>query len=697
MQEYDAREIEWGKEQLRLEKQRERQRRFYAKQKLKEQSMNEENNTDVVNEQVTCSDDESSENKADRMDEKGDKFGQRWQDYKQHFSWVKYLDHCGKNKGLTKAAPLKLWSEPFPYSKCLFRPGMKLEGIDPCHQSLFCVMTVAVVDGHRVRLHFDGYSDVHDFWVNADSPNIFQAGWCEKNGRQLETPPGIVGFSWKAYLEHCKATAAPRQGFSTRNSCTVMPPSNFRVGMKLEAEDRKNGWICVATVADVLDNRILVHFDGWHKDFDYWTEVTSPYVHPVGWCSDNDVYLYPPKDYTNSDSFTWHEYLQETNSTPVPARAFKPRQPKDFKVNMKLESVDKRNPMLIRVATIVDVKDYRMKLHFDGWNDIYDYWVDDDSSDIHPPTWCSKTGHFLEPPLTPEQCAEDIDNGMGCGTPGCKGYGHIKGPIYTTHHTAYGCPYSVQNVTKDLESLISDRLEVPLEKKKSKANKIVLNLETLNSCDKNNEEEESEVVTKRVRKRRKFFDEITQPESTKPKMAKTSVDDRGSSAENNVVQVKSTPAEFVGFPSVNSGNALQTSNSISNVCAVTAQSASRSCRKNEDFSVDTMVHQSVFNPGYHPKPTPPLPHSWKRHTHIIDTIGHPRANEVIHWLPIQVYKLIAKIPGCSHSASKFTEQHVDGEALLMLTQNDLVNLMGIKLGQALKIMAVIFNIKSQES
>lgn len=33
-----------------------------------------------------------------------------------------------------------------------------------------------------------------------------------------------------------------------------------------------------------------------------------------------------------------------------------------FQVNMKLEAVDKRNPILIRVATIIDKDDHRIKV-----------------------------------------------------------------------------------------------------------------------------------------------------------------------------------------------------------------------------------------------------------------------------------------------------------------------------------------------
>lgn len=69
---------------------------------------------------------------------------------------------------------------------------MRMEGNDPKHQSLFCVLSVAEVCGYRVRLHFDGYSECYDFWTNADSPYIFQVGWCEKTGKTLQPPKGIV-------------------------------------------------------------------------------------------------------------------------------------------------------------------------------------------------------------------------------------------------------------------------------------------------------------------------------------------------------------------------------------------------------------------------------------------------------------------------------------------------------------------------
>lgn len=56
--------------------------------------------------------------------------------------------------------------------------------------TLICCAVITQVCGYRLRLHFDGYSDCHDFWVNANSPDIHPAGWCESTGHKLHTPKG---------------------------------------------------------------------------------------------------------------------------------------------------------------------------------------------------------------------------------------------------------------------------------------------------------------------------------------------------------------------------------------------------------------------------------------------------------------------------------------------------------------------------
>lgn len=71
--------------------------------------------------------------------------------------------------------------------------------------------------------------------------------------------------------------------------------------MKLEAIDRKNTFlVCVATVAGVIENRILVHFDSWGDIYDYWVETSSPYIRPIGWSKENNHELTPPNGKVNN-------------------------------------------------------------------------------------------------------------------------------------------------------------------------------------------------------------------------------------------------------------------------------------------------------------------------------------------------------------------------------------------------------------
>lgn len=358
---------------------------------------------------------------------------------KRAWSWPSYLE-----EERAVAAPVKLFKEhqSFPQSRNSFKVGMKLEGLDPAHPSLFCVLSVAEIQGYRVRLHFDGYPECYDFWANADSWDLKPAGWCEKNGHKLLLPKGCKDgeFNWSTYVKNCRGQLAPKHLFKSLN--TSVTPSGFRAGMKLEAVDRKNpALICVATIAAVVDNRLLIHFDNWDDTHDYWCDASSPYIHPVGYCEEAELTLTTPAECKEPKSFSWEKYLEETGTQAAPARAFKVRPLHGFQVGMKVEAVDKRNPMLIRVATIADTEDHRLKIHFDGWSSEYDYWVETDCPDLHPVGWCQKTGHPLQYP----NGSSDLLTapGQGCPTPGCNGVGHIRGPRYGTHYTFVAQPFTV--------------------------------------------------------------------------------------------------------------------------------------------------------------------------------------------------------------------------------------------------------------
>ncbi|XP_070366293.1 polycomb protein SCMH1 isoform X18 [Equus asinus] len=71
-----------------------------------------------------------------------------------------------------------------------------------------------------------------------------------------------------------------------------------------------------------------------------------------------------------------------------------------FKMGMKLEAVDRKNPHFICPATIGEVRGSEVLVTFDGWRGAFDYWCRFDSRDIFPVGWCSLTGDNLQPPGT---------------------------------------------------------------------------------------------------------------------------------------------------------------------------------------------------------------------------------------------------------------------------------------------------------
>jgi len=65
---------------------------------------------------------------------------------------------------------------------------------------------------------------------------------------------------------------------------------------------------------------------------------------------------------------------------------------------MHVEAKDRKHPSLICAATITEVRNRRLLIHFDGWPDKYNYWCSPDTTDIHPPMWCGKNGKKVQPP-----------------------------------------------------------------------------------------------------------------------------------------------------------------------------------------------------------------------------------------------------------------------------------------------------------
>uniref|UniRef100_H0WTP8 L3MBTL histone methyl-lysine binding protein 4 n=1 Tax=Otolemur garnettii TaxID=30611 RepID=H0WTP8_OTOGA len=557
------------------------------------------------------------------------------------WSWERYL-----REQKAVAAPVELFSkdQSFPEHENGFQIGMRLEGVDPRHPSVFCVLSVAEVCGYRLRLHFDGYLSCYDFWTNAGSPDIHPVGWCEKTKHELHIPKGYRKdkFVWMDYLKACKLQNAPKKLFRNRSSNGPVP-KEFQVGMKLEAMDRKNpALVCVATIADIVGDRVLVHFDNWDDSYDYWCDVTSPYVQPVGWCQENGRTLIAPQGYPDSENFSWTEYLEATHTNAVPAEVFKMRLRHGFQPNMKLEVVDKRNPRLIRVATITDVDDQRVKVHFDGWDQKYDYWVEADSPDIHPVRWCDVTGHPLEVPHR----ANDVNILPGqavCPTPGCRGIGHIRGPRYSAHHSAFGCPYSDMNLKK--EATLHDRLREQTQ----------ANLESDSSHSKS-----------------KNICSL----SFNGKLGKVN------SQPRLVQQAKCL--KIKGKEDIDLDNLFRGPHPLPSLAERSVGQTQRA------------LPQSLFMSTVSVRPFWDLPLGREQHCKLLPGVADVQASQVAQWTVDEVAEFVQSLLGCEEHAKCFKKEQIDGKAFLLLTQTDIVKVMKIKLGPALKIYNSILMFRNSQ-
>uniref|UniRef100_A0A8D3A022 Scm like with four mbt domains 2 n=1 Tax=Scophthalmus maximus TaxID=52904 RepID=A0A8D3A022_SCOMX len=134
-------------------------------------------------------------------------------------------------------------------------------------------------------------------------------------------------FSWEEYMEETGANAAPHTTFK---HVELSLQSSFQPGMKLEVANKGSAdtyW--VATIITTCGQLLLLRFSGYGDDrkADFWCDVMTADLHPVGWCAQNDKTLMPPEDNTylrkaiKEKHSDWTEFLVQdlTGSRTAPA------------------------------------------------------------------------------------------------------------------------------------------------------------------------------------------------------------------------------------------------------------------------------------------------------------------------------------------------------------------------------------------
>ncbi|XP_015036548.2 polycomb protein Sfmbt isoform X2 [Drosophila pseudoobscura] len=289
-----------------------------------------------------------------------------------------------------------------------FRLGLNLECVDKDRISQVRLATVTKIVGKRLFLR---YFDTDDgFWCHEDSPIIHPVGWATTVGHNLAAPQDylermLAGREAMIEVHEDDATIELfKMNFTFDEYFLDGKTNGFIEGMKLEAVDPLNlSSICPATVMAVLKfGYMMIRIDSYQPDESgsdwFCYHEKSPCIFPAGFCSANNISVTPPNGY-DSRTFTWEVYLRNTGAVAANQHLFHRVVPEHgFETGMSLECADLMDPRLVCVATVARVVGRLLKVHFDGWTDEYDQWLDCESADIYPVGWCILVGHKLEGP-----------------------------------------------------------------------------------------------------------------------------------------------------------------------------------------------------------------------------------------------------------------------------------------------------------
>ncbi|XP_070610530.1 scm-like with four MBT domains protein 2 isoform X2 [Erythrolamprus reginae] len=218
--------------------------------------------------------------------------------------------------------------------------------------------------------------------------------------------PEEAGFSWDEYLEETESTAAPHSLFK---HVEISLQSSLQPGMKLEvANKHSTDTYWVATTIATCGQLLLLRYCGYEDDrrADFWCDVMTADLHPVGWCTQNGKVLRPP-DAIKEKYLDWTEFLIRdlTGSRTVPANLLEgPLRGKNALDLITLDSLielqDGQNPFHFWIVSVVENVGGRLCLRYAGLEetDSCDQWLFYLDWRLRPVGWCQENKYQLEPP-----------------------------------------------------------------------------------------------------------------------------------------------------------------------------------------------------------------------------------------------------------------------------------------------------------
>ncbi|XP_028935187.1 lethal(3)malignant brain tumor-like protein 2 isoform X2 [Ornithorhynchus anatinus] len=247
---------------------------------------------------------------------------------------------------------------------------------------------------------------------------LHKAAWSAKIGAFLHsqgtgqladgTPTGqdalVLGFDWGKFLKEHSYKAAPV-------SCFKHVPlfdqwEDVVKGMKVEVLNNdavlpsRVYWI--ASVIQTAGYRVLLRYEGFENDasHDFWCNLGTVDIHPIGWCAINSKILVPPQ--TIHAKYTdWRSYLMKrlvgARTIPVDFHIKMAESMKyPFRQGMRVEVVDKAHVSRTRMAVVDTVIGGRLRLLYEDGDSDDDFWCHMWSPLIHPVGWSRRVGHNIK-------------------------------------------------------------------------------------------------------------------------------------------------------------------------------------------------------------------------------------------------------------------------------------------------------------
>ncbi|NXP98203.1 SMBT1 protein, partial [Vidua macroura] len=224
-------------------------------------------------------------------------------------------------------------------------------------------------------------------------------------------------FNWDEYLEDTGATAAPHGSFKHVDTSLQ---NGFAPGMKLEVavkSDQNTYW--VATIITTCGQLLLLRYDGYGEDrkADFWCDILTADLHPIGWCQQNKKILKVPEGIKDKIP-DQEEFLQRVlkGACSAPANLLeglhRGKNPLDLIApGSRLELQNIRDSLEAWIVIVVENVGGRLKLRYEGLEDLdkFDQWLFYLDPFLHQVGWAAQHGYSLQPPLAIRSLRSEAD------------------------------------------------------------------------------------------------------------------------------------------------------------------------------------------------------------------------------------------------------------------------------------------------